>query len=144
MASKEPLRSFEHEVGEPRAVPVLFIHGRQAIIGGSVVRKVNVWNVFLGKMPPLPIPSTFHSLLAGFVVWSPHVQAARSKVLALAVSELIIEADTRARRVILNVGQAYYEAGLEPKDYSFFIATGLFNEGADSICIIWKAEDLSE
>ncbi|KAI1788020.1 WD40-repeat-containing domain protein [Ganoderma leucocontextum] len=66
MASEEPLRSFEHEVGEPRAVPVLFIHGGQAIVGGSVVGKVDVWDIFLGKMPPLPIPGTFHCSAAGF------------------------------------------------------------------------------
>ena len=58
MASGEPLCSFEHEVEEPRAVPVLFVHSGQAIVGGSVIGKVNVWDIFLGKMPPLLIPST--------------------------------------------------------------------------------------
>ena len=57
LASGAPLCSFEHDVGDPRAVPVRFMHGGRAIVGGSVMGKVNVWDIALRKkIHILPIP----------------------------------------------------------------------------------------
>lgn len=44
-----PICSFEHEAPEPEIVPVRFIHGGHAIIGGSSVGRVCAWDIFLKK-----------------------------------------------------------------------------------------------
>ena len=55
------IRSCEHDVGESWPTPVLFIHGGRAIVGGTTVGKVTIWDVFMGKLHTLPIPSTCFS-----------------------------------------------------------------------------------
>ncbi|RDX51823.1 WD40 repeat-like protein [Lentinus brumalis] len=53
------VKSFEHEIGSYEyAIPVLFIHGGQAIVGGSSVGCCNIWYVDSGEeFPPLRIPN---------------------------------------------------------------------------------------
>ena len=51
--------SFQHDVGEPFPTPVLFIHNGNALVGGSTVGNVNIWDVHgMGKMHSLTISST--------------------------------------------------------------------------------------
>ena len=57
--TEEPVASYEHEVGKPYTMPVLFIHGGRAIVGGSGVGQVHVWDIALGKLQSLSIPSTY-------------------------------------------------------------------------------------
>ncbi|KAI1782402.1 hypothetical protein LXA43DRAFT_847067, partial [Ganoderma leucocontextum] len=45
METEEPVASFEHDIGEPMPTPVLFTHEGRAIIGGTTVGKVNVWDI---------------------------------------------------------------------------------------------------
>ncbi|PIL28478.1 hypothetical protein GSI_08516 [Ganoderma sinense ZZ0214-1] len=51
------LHTFEHDVGERLPTPVLFIHNGQAVVGGSTVGRVNMWDLDRGKMPTLSIPN---------------------------------------------------------------------------------------
>ena len=61
MQTEEPVASFEHEIGEPMPTPVLFTHGGRAIVGGSTVGKVNIWDVLTrGKIQSLLIPSAYY------------------------------------------------------------------------------------
>nr|VWO96409.1 Guanine nucleotide-binding protein subunit beta-like protein (Cytoplasmic antigenic protein 1) [Ganoderma boninense] len=53
----ELLHSFEHNVGDCLPTPVRFIHAGQAVVGGTTVGKVNMWDFVCGKMPSLPIPN---------------------------------------------------------------------------------------
>ncbi|KAI1789836.1 WD40-repeat-containing domain protein [Ganoderma leucocontextum] len=58
MATEAPYCSFEHDLGEPYPTPVLFVHGGKAIVGGSAVGKVDLWDLRLTrKMHTLSIPS---------------------------------------------------------------------------------------
>ena len=61
LAQGKIVRSFTHEVGEQqRAIPVLFVHGGTAVVGGSAVGYVNLWFVDSGvKLEPFHIPSMF-------------------------------------------------------------------------------------
>ncbi|KAI0716862.1 WD40-repeat-containing domain protein [Earliella scabrosa] len=57
-----PVCSFEHDAPEPDYVPVKFIHGGHAIVGGSSVGKVGIWDIFLKRrLDVLSIPSAFSS-----------------------------------------------------------------------------------
>ncbi|TBU22722.1 hypothetical protein BD311DRAFT_811285 [Dichomitus squalens] len=57
MGTEVVYRSFEHDVGEPFPTPVLFIHNGNALVGGSTVGKVNIWDIHgMGKMHSLTIP----------------------------------------------------------------------------------------
>ena len=48
---------FEQEVNEARPVPVIWVHGGNAILGGSTIGKVMIWYVHTGsKRISLPIP----------------------------------------------------------------------------------------
>ncbi len=57
----EAIRSFKHEIGnEERALPVTFIQGGTAIVGGSTAGYLNIWFVDSGlQLDPLRIPSTW-------------------------------------------------------------------------------------
>ena len=53
------IRRFVHEVGRRFPVPVLFIHQGHAIVGGSTVGHVNIWDVEDGnRLAELNVPST--------------------------------------------------------------------------------------
>lgn len=41
--------SYPHTVGEIYATPVLFVHGGNAVLGGSVVGQVGLWDVTTGR-----------------------------------------------------------------------------------------------
>ncbi|KAI0643028.1 WD40-repeat-containing domain protein [Trametes meyenii] len=65
MTSDAPFCSFSHKVGVPSPVPVLFIHGGRALMGGSTVGEVDIWAVDLKhKMHSLhlrhPCKDAFH------------------------------------------------------------------------------------
>ncbi|KAI0713507.1 WD40-repeat-containing domain protein [Earliella scabrosa] len=53
------IRTFKNEKGgHARAIPVLFIHGGRAIVGGSAVGRVTIWFVDSGRqLPSLPVPN---------------------------------------------------------------------------------------
>ncbi|RDX44266.1 WD40 repeat-like protein [Lentinus brumalis] len=53
----QPAGTFRHIVGKPQPTPVLFIHGGRAIVGGSTVGTVHVWDLEQGGRFPLHIPS---------------------------------------------------------------------------------------
>ncbi len=59
------IRKFKHELAEEdRRLPVSFIHGGHAIIGGSAVGRVNIWFVESGrKLPSIHIQRTQKFLL---------------------------------------------------------------------------------
>lgn len=63
LESGELLHSFVHDMGEHLPTPVLFIHDGQAIVGGTTVGKVGMWDLACGKMPSLSVPSEY---LLGF------------------------------------------------------------------------------
>ncbi|KAI0371020.1 WD40 repeat-like protein [Pilatotrama ljubarskyi] len=50
LTSQAALRSFTHPVTTLRAVPVLFVHGGHALLGGSTVGKVHLWDVHNGLL----------------------------------------------------------------------------------------------
>ncbi|KAI0743706.1 WD40-repeat-containing domain protein, partial [Daedaleopsis nitida] len=56
MDTPEPVRHYKHVVGKPQPTPVLFIHSGHAIVGGSTVGKVDMWDLTLGKLHTLSIP----------------------------------------------------------------------------------------
>ena len=56
--TEQPIASFEQPIQKPNVVPVLFIHGGRAIVGGCDSGTVNVWDIALGKLHSLSIPST--------------------------------------------------------------------------------------
>ena len=43
------VRAFGHEVGHKRATPVKFIDSGKAIVGGSTVGEVNIWDIESGR-----------------------------------------------------------------------------------------------
>lgn len=47
--SGDLVRAFGHEVGHKRATPVKFIEFGKAIVGGSTVGEVNVWDIETGR-----------------------------------------------------------------------------------------------
>ncbi|KAI0708447.1 WD40-repeat-containing domain protein [Earliella scabrosa] len=70
-----PVCSFEHDAPKPDFVPVQFIHGGHAILGGSSVGKIGIWDIFLKRqLDVLSIPSAYISLLLSsrvHNVWRP-------------------------------------------------------------------------
>ena len=60
--SEEPVVSFKH-TGETAGtvsgsrIPVLFVHAGHALIGGSVVGDVGLWDLYMGKMHSLTFTS---------------------------------------------------------------------------------------
>ncbi|KAI0667015.1 WD40-repeat-containing domain protein [Trametes maxima] len=77
-----------HDNGEEYPVPVLYIHGGRAIIGGSTVGSLNIWYVDCSppmRMPPLSVPgaSQFfaYSVIRLTMTWGPDGK----QVLSLAV-----------------------------------------------------------
>lgn len=72
----EAIRSFTHEIGkEERALPVSFIQGGTAIVGGSTTGYLNVWFVDSGlQLDPLHIPSTSFTSYAYLCGNADHVQ----------------------------------------------------------------------
>ncbi len=60
--SEEPLASFDLQdrsaLGAP--VPVLFIHEGHALVGGSITGKVDLWDLYMGKMHSIALTSEFH------------------------------------------------------------------------------------
>ncbi|RPD78445.1 WD40 repeat-like protein [Lentinus tigrinus ALCF2SS1-7] len=58
LESSKVIRTFSHNPGDyGRAVPVLFIHGGHAILGGSTSGCINVWYVEAAqRLPPMAIP----------------------------------------------------------------------------------------
>lgn len=60
METEEPVASFEHDIGEPMPTPVLFTHEGRAVIGGTTVGKVNIWDIHLmKKINSLLVPSAY-------------------------------------------------------------------------------------
>ncbi|RDX42307.1 WD40 repeat-like protein [Lentinus brumalis] len=55
--TEQPVGMYRHDVGKRQPTPVLFIHGGQAIVGGSTVGAVNIWDMKLGKLHALTVPS---------------------------------------------------------------------------------------
>ncbi|KAI0688939.1 WD40-repeat-containing domain protein [Earliella scabrosa] len=56
-----PVCSFEHDAPAPDYVPVQFIHGGHAIIGGSSVGKAGIWDIYhKRRLDVLSIPSAYH------------------------------------------------------------------------------------
>ncbi|KAI0695270.1 WD40-repeat-containing domain protein [Cerioporus squamosus] len=49
LRSGDLVRAFGHEVGFKRATPVKFIESGKAIIGGSTVGEVNIWDIETGR-----------------------------------------------------------------------------------------------
>ena len=137
LASGAPLCSFEHEVGDPRAVPVSFMHGGRAIVGGSVIGRVNVWDISLcKKIQVLSIPGASYKHLprlpsSEIPMISPRQSSCPRRKLIKILATLV-----------LIVPQAHYVAGASSTDYKFYIATGTYNDDEDSVCIVWKAEAL--
>ncbi|KAI0708453.1 WD40-repeat-containing domain protein, partial [Earliella scabrosa] len=43
--TQKPVGSYKHDIGDSRPTPVLFIHGGHAIVGGSTVGIVNIWDI---------------------------------------------------------------------------------------------------
>ncbi|KAI1788724.1 WD40-repeat-containing domain protein [Ganoderma leucocontextum] len=105
--SGELLRSFEHDVGECLPTPVLFIHNGQAVVGGTTVGKVNMWDLDRGKMPTLPIPNRGRVLAIAVGVRTP-------VVLVLFLITQFSRPMTRVRRVItvFVLLQQHFLAGL--------------------------------
>ncbi|KAI0375848.1 WD40 repeat-like protein [Pilatotrama ljubarskyi] len=61
LTSQAALRSFAHPVTTLRAVPVLFVHGGHALLGGSTVGKVHLWDVHNGLLhQTLPLGGEQH------------------------------------------------------------------------------------
>ncbi|OSD03005.1 WD40 repeat-like protein [Trametes coccinea BRFM310] len=50
MTSLAVLRSFTHPVDVLRAVPVMFVHGGHALLGGSTCGMMHLWNVHNGRL----------------------------------------------------------------------------------------------
>ena len=69
MDTGKPIVSFEHVVGKPYAMPVLFIHGDRAIVGGNDLGTVSIWDVALGKLHSLPIPSEASTIPVIVAYW---------------------------------------------------------------------------
>ena len=49
MDSEHPLRSLIHQMGEQYPTPVIFIHGGHAVVGGSTVGEVDLWDFDSGR-----------------------------------------------------------------------------------------------
>ena len=49
LRSGDLVRAFGHEVGHKRATPVKFIESGKAIVGGSTVGEVNIWDIETGR-----------------------------------------------------------------------------------------------
>ncbi|RPD58128.1 WD40 repeat-like protein [Lentinus tigrinus ALCF2SS1-7] len=58
MDTEVPVGLFDHAVGEPYPTPVHFIHGGHALVGGSSVGQIDIWDLRAGKMCTLSVPST--------------------------------------------------------------------------------------
>lgn len=55
----DAIAHFEQEVNEARPLPVIWLHGGQAILGGSTIGSINIWYVDTGrKVVCLPVPRT--------------------------------------------------------------------------------------
>ncbi|KAI0709141.1 WD40-repeat-containing domain protein [Earliella scabrosa] len=58
--TEEPFVSFRH-AGEPSvpasALPVLFVHAGHALIGGSAIGNIGLWDLYMGEMHSLVLPS---------------------------------------------------------------------------------------
>ncbi|CDO72145.1 hypothetical protein BN946_scf184962.g88 [Trametes cinnabarina] len=50
LTSQAPVKSFTQPVEELRAVPVIFVHGGHALLGGSTTGTVHLWNVHNGRV----------------------------------------------------------------------------------------------
>ncbi|KAI9057524.1 WD40 repeat-like protein [Trametes sanguinea] len=50
LTSQAVLRSFTHPVESLRAVPVLFVHGGHALLGGSTTGQIHLWNSHNGRV----------------------------------------------------------------------------------------------
>ena len=59
----EPLFSFKQDVSAGRPLPVRFIHGGHALMGGTSTAQVNIWDVYSRRRQPLPICSQFIPIL---------------------------------------------------------------------------------
>ncbi|KAI0363917.1 WD40 repeat-like protein [Pilatotrama ljubarskyi] len=55
----EPLLSFQQDVGRGPPIPVRFLHGDHALIGGTLNGKVNIWDVHSRKKQSLTLDGTF-------------------------------------------------------------------------------------
>ena len=49
LSSGALVRAFGHEVGHKRATPVKFIDSGKAIVGGTTVGEVNIWDIESGR-----------------------------------------------------------------------------------------------
>lgn len=61
--SEEPLASFDYLDGDSASaapVPVLFIHEGHALVGGSMNGKVDLWDLYMGKMHSVTLTSECH------------------------------------------------------------------------------------
>ncbi len=54
-----PLFSFKQDVSARRPIPVRFLHGDHAIVGGTSNGQVNVWDVFSRLKQSLRITGAF-------------------------------------------------------------------------------------
>ena len=55
-----PIASLTHAVNQVHAVPVRFIHGGHAVLGGSTVGEAHIWDVTGVRMhPPLIVGGAF-------------------------------------------------------------------------------------
>lgn len=57
--TQEPVGMVPQKVGTQQPTPVLFIHGGKAIVCGSTSSNLQLWDVDLGKLHSLVIPSTY-------------------------------------------------------------------------------------
>ena len=55
----EPLFSLRQDVGAGHSIPVRFIHGGHALIGGTSNGQVNIWDVYSRLKQPLLLRGSF-------------------------------------------------------------------------------------
>ena len=59
----EPLCSFQQEVADRPPIPVIFVHGDSALLGGTTNGQLNLWEIYSRRKQPLvlegePYPSS--------------------------------------------------------------------------------------
>ncbi|KAI0648744.1 hypothetical protein C8Q79DRAFT_1007319 [Trametes meyenii] len=116
MLSGAPLGAIECDPAKSKAcypLPVLFIHGSLALLGGSTIGEISVWDVL-------------DTVTGGPQLNVPEAEEAQAQVLHT------LPIPKRAKALAID---AFYDNQHD----EFFIAAGVMNESSASTCVLWKA-----
>ena len=123
--------SFTHALGEIHAIPVLFLHGGNAILGGSAVGEMNLWDATTFRLHSRLLLRGMLLCCSVFPIES--LSTDDDKVLAIAVS-----LDPRhSHNAHLRCFKAHYDITQD----RFLIAGGISNPDEPAAVVVWHAEE---